>query len=162
MVPARMTPLELQQALAKTPARSAHVLAHRLLEGRSREECAALYGLKPEQWDVLFLRAARDFESALGRDAPPAADEATEAARLGQTLTPALVELSTHREATRELLDKAQADYEASPSHAVEVWARRIAIIVIIALTAYFYWQEEARKQTVRWEPQRAFDPEKK
>ncbi len=157
-----MTPLELQQALAKTPARSAQVLAHRLLEAHTREECAALYGLSVDQWDVLFLRAARDFERALGREAPPAADEPQEAARLAQELSPPLLALSTHRDETRRLMDKAHADYEASPSHAVEVWARRIAIVVIIALTAYFYWREEQRKHEVRWEPQRAFDPDKR
>jgi len=157
-----MTPLELQQALAKTPARSAQVIAHRVLDAKSREDCAALYGLTPGQWDVLFLRAVHDFERALGRDVPPPADEAAEAARVAAALPPALVELSEHREETRRLIDKAHADYEASPSYTLEVWARRIAIIVIIALTAYFYWREEQRKGTVRYEPQRAFEPDRK
>ncbi|MBL8956923.1 MAG: hypothetical protein JNK82_39480 [Myxococcaceae bacterium] len=153
-----MTPLELQQALAKISARSAQVISHRVLDAKTREECAALYGLKPELWDVLFLRAVRDFERALGLPAA-AGDEVEQAARLAAALTPALVELSTHRDETRRLIEKAHADYEASPSHTLEVWARRIAIVVIIALTAWFYWREQSQKGQVRYEPQRTFEP---
>ena len=58
-----MTPVELQRALALTPFRSAQVLMHRLLDERTREECATLYGLVLSSWDVLFLRSTRDFES---------------------------------------------------------------------------------------------------
>src|SRR5688572_31103042 len=53
----RMTPLELQQALARTPARPAQALHHRLIDAKTREECAALYGLAVAQWDVPFLRS---------------------------------------------------------------------------------------------------------
>jgi hypothetical protein len=147
-----MTPVELQAALAKTPARSAQVLSHRLLEAKSREACAALYGLPLEAWDVLFLRATQDFERALGRSVATG-DESAAARRLSDSLTPELRELEAHREELKRLIDKAHADYEASPSHTLEVWARRIAIIVIVALTAWFYWREERQKKPIPYAP---------
>src|SRR5262249_33277367 len=155
ILPARMTPPELQAALARTPARSAQLLSHRLLEAKSREDCAALYGLPLEAWDILFLRATRDFERALGSRAPHSddANEAAQAAQLSRALTPELIELSDHRDELRRLIEKAQADWESSPGHTLEIWARRIAIIVIIALTAYFYWREEQQKKPVPYAP---------
>ena len=150
-----MTPLELQAALARTPARSVQVLSHRLLEARSREECAALYGLTLELWDVLFLRAFRDFEQALGRP-QPTPDEATEraeAARLSSQLPPELAALAEHRDELARLIARAQAEYEASPAYTFETWARRIAIALIVALTAYFYWSEEQQKKHIPYAP---------
>lgn len=131
-----MTPEELHRALEKMPARSAQVLGHRVLEARSRDECAALYSLKLPQWDVLFARAVQDFERALGRTPP---DDDSAAPRLAEALTPELQLLSQHRDEVKRLMEKAQADYEASPRYTVEVWARRLAIAGIIALTLYFY-----------------------
>jgi hypothetical protein len=131
-----MTPNELHRALADMPARSAQVLGHRVLEARSRDECAALYSLKLPQWDVLFARAVHDFERALGGSPP---DDDADAPRLAESLTPELQQLFRHRDEVKRLMEKAQADYEASPRYTVEVWARRLAIVGIIALTLYFY-----------------------
>ena len=131
-----MTPPELHRALERTPARSAQILSHRLLDGRAREACAALYGLNLGQWDVLFLRAVRDFERALGR-APP--DDDSEAEHISVGLTPELHALAQHRDEVKRLLERAAAEYEASPRFAVELWARRLAIAAIIGLTLYFY-----------------------
>lgn len=138
-----MTPAQLHAALAKVHARSAAILSHRLLDDRTREQCAALYGLGLEQWDLLFLRAAAAFHAALGKEAPTDA----------LTLTPELRALAEHRDEVKRLIQKAHHDYQASPAFTFETWARRVAIVVIIALTAYFYWREEQRKKYVPYAP---------
>lgn len=159
-----MTPAELQHTLAKIHARSARVLTHALLDDRSREDCARLYGITPGQWDVLFLRAARDFERAL-QNAPPSAPqphlgELTAAPALRDALaarsTPlalALLELREQRDAVKVELARAEATHEASAAYAVEVWLRRIAIVAILALTAYFAWRDEQLKPVVHTMP---------
>jgi hypothetical protein len=153
-----MAPLELHAALAKTHPRSAQVLAHRLLDDRSREECAALYGLTLDQWDVLFLRSAQDFERALGRSVrdlatPEDGDVLAQAHRLADALNPELRALAEHREELQRLIAQALRDYEASGAYRLETWARTLAIIVIVALTIYFYWRDEQGKKPVPYAP---------
>lgn len=140
-----MQPEELHRALAKTPPRSAQVLSHRLIDDRSREDCAKLYGLTLAQWDVLFARSVNDFERALGR-APTAPD------RLGDLLTKELTAVHTHREELKRLADQALRDFEASPSYTIEIWARRIAIVIIVALSIYFWMRPKEPSQRA-WRP---------
>src|SRR5689334_22479853 len=99
-----MTPAELQAALAKMPARSQQILAHRLLDERSPEQCAALYGLTLPQWDVLFLGAVNDFEEALGLP--------RSAALPGPARE--LEALQSQRAEVKALISQAHRDYEAS------------------------------------------------
>src|SRR5438094_316552 len=52
---------QLFEQFQRVRPRHAQILVARLLDGRSREECAARYGVKPESWDIMYFRAARDF-----------------------------------------------------------------------------------------------------
>ncbi|MBK7859540.1 MAG: hypothetical protein IPJ65_13170 [Archangiaceae bacterium] len=128
------------------------MLSHRLLDARTREACAGLYGLELQQWDVLFLRSAHDFERALGRS-PSTLDEPGSAAALAASLPPELSALEAHRDQVKALIHQAHLDYEGSPAFSVETWLRRIAIVLILALTAYFYWREEQTKKPVPYAP---------
>ncbi|MEW6433822.1 MAG: sigma factor-like helix-turn-helix DNA-binding protein [Myxococcota bacterium] len=51
--------------------------------------------------------------------------------------------LAAHRDGLKRRLADAEAAAARSPARAREVWLRRIAIAVILALTAYFYWRDQ-------------------
>ncbi len=149
-----MTPETLHAALASVPARDALVLRFRFLEGDSRETSALRYGLTPEIYDLLLERSARPFLARLrGQSARvlPDAEEAAAAAALRDHTPAELVALAEHRDAVKALLIAAEAAAEKSPQRARENWLRRIGIVLILAATAYFYWQEQQPKP-VRYE----------
>jgi hypothetical protein len=148
-----MTPEELTRVLLAMPPRSAQVLGHRFLEGLTREACAQLYGVSVEAWDVLLYRAVRDFEG--GGKPQPFEVEQQQAAALRANLDDnhPLVELVTHRDEVRRLLDQAEAAAEASPERKRETVLRYIAIGIIALLSAYFYWQQDQREKNVRRAP---------
>src|SRR5438105_2064349 len=101
-----MTASELTRVLLAMPARSAQVLRHRFLEGRTREQCAELYAIEPAAFDVLLLRAWRDFE---GKSSPqPFAEEQRDAAALREGLPQALIELQRQGDEVRRLLAEAE------------------------------------------------------
>jgi len=131
--------------------RAAHVLVMRLVDGRSRAECAAAFGIRPEAFDVKLWRAMR---ALLEPDAPPERFESERlaAAALGRAMdgedsaeprvasAAALAsELRVQAPALRAALDAAARADEDSPARRREDWLRRAAIVVIIALTAFFY-----------------------
>lgn len=148
-----MTPEELTRVLLAMPPRSAQVLGHRFLEGLTREGCAALYGITPEAWDLLLYRAAREFE---GQRGPlPFEEEQRQAAALRAQLEDRhpLLELVTHRDEVRRLLDQAEQAAEASPARKRETVLRWIAIATIAVLSGYFYLQQQEREKNVRRAP---------
>ena len=51
----------IEQSLSKINPRYAQALRFRLLEDRSREECASLMGVRIGNFDVLFHRACAAF-----------------------------------------------------------------------------------------------------
>ncbi len=153
MLPARMTPVELADLLLAMPPRSAQVLGNRFLEGRSREDCAALYGLTLESWDALLFRSAREF----GVPHPASIsyeDEVREAAALRSQLesdpSHPLNALTQHRDEVRRLLVEAELKAEASPARARETLLRRLAIVAILVLSAYFYWRQQEKEHAQR------------
>jgi hypothetical protein len=149
-----MTPAELTQVLLQMPPRSAQVLGHRFLHGLDREGCAKLYGITADAFDVLLLRAARDFQ---GKPLPETYDdERREAALLRVELeqgSNGLLELFTHRDEVRRLLHEAEERAEASPERKRETALRWLAIIVIAVLGAYFMWKDHEREQNKRYAP---------
>jgi hypothetical protein len=149
-----MTPVELTQKLLSMPPRSAQVLGHRFVQGLDRDACAKLYGVTPEAWDVLLWRAARDFEGGPVRP-ERFEDEQAHAATLRAQLEDghALNELVAHRAEVQRLLDQAEAQAEASPERKRETTLRWVAIAVIAALSAYFYWRQQERENEKRWAP---------
>ena len=159
-----MSPEQLVQPLLSMPSRHAQVLRFRLVDGRSREDSAQLYGLTSEQFDVLLYRAARDFQGDAAQlpDEQLLANAATFAAELEQALAgepapalaTALASLTNNGIRVQQLLDEAAARADASPARTREQWLRRVAIVVVLGLTAYFYWQQREREANKpRFEP---------
>lgn len=142
-----MTPLELQRALGQMPPRAAQTLIFRCVDARTPAECAALYGVGLPQWEVLQLEAAR----ALAQQTQPLPD--AERARLGRRLAalldapepPADPEVGPLAELLRslraqgpqvqQLLVEAERAAAASPARTRETWLRRLAVVVIIAVS---------------------------
>jgi hypothetical protein len=150
-----MTPAELTGVLLHMPPRSAQVLGHRFVQGLSREACAELYGVTPEAWDVLLLRATRDFTGQRGPQPFELEQQQAAALRAQVEDNPALAlnALATHREDVKRLLDEAEAQAEASPQRKRESLLRWIAIVTIAVLSAYFYWQQQEREKNQRRAP---------
>jgi hypothetical protein len=158
---------ELAAALMRAPPREAKVLSERLLANRSRAEAAAYWGIGLLAADVLVLRAGRALEAALegAALAPPLAFglEATEARALagleapGPSVAPLaalLRELNAQREPVTAHWRRLQAEAERSPRQQAETWARRGAVLLVIGLTAFFYWREQTKgPQAPRYEP---------
>jgi hypothetical protein len=160
--PESQEPERIRQRLELLPPRSAQALTLRLVDRRSREECARFYGIRPEAFDVMLLRAARLYASeheSVGRPetllrAPPAPplDEQEQAACLAQELerrtstskdvgelAQLLQGILAQSTEVRRQLEAAELAYEGSSKFRREIWFRRIAIFAIIALTLFFY-----------------------
>ena len=122
------------------------VLLRRFVEQRTREQLAELYGVSPELGDLLVWRAARSFEAALTHTPEPSplpsAQELELARALAASSSPPLIALSELREPLEAALERAALEAESSPKRAQEEWLRRVAIGLVLAVAAYFYWRE--------------------
>jgi hypothetical protein len=137
------------------------MLSRWLLEERSLDACAAFYGVSREAFSIHALRAAQALTRAVGLPArPPVSDEeeTTWARMLAETLeggtapvSAALVStvevcrrlraVRAEVRAAQEAAERAEAD---SPRRRRDEWLRRIAVAVLLALTAYLYWSRPA------------------
>ena len=78
--------------LERIPSRAVRALNLRLVEGRSREECAGFFGISPEAFDVMLLRAVDAFlaeavpSPAPRPPAPPFSEELSAARELAAAL----------------------------------------------------------------------------
>lgn len=150
----------LHDALQRTPPRSAEVLSRVALDGWTVPTLAERYGVPAASASVLLLRSLRDFDAAANRAPTPArplpdADEAVQAEALARALeggatsdavrplAEALRALATHREGVKRRLAEAERLAAESPARRRETWLRRIAIVVVLALSAWFYWREQ-------------------
>lgn len=167
MVPAA----ELARALHRMPPRHAQVLGVRCLEGRGRAEAAAHYRVPAQSYDLLLLRAARDLGAALEGAPPPRPDpfgvEASAAQALREhlehpppaapapePLARALDALRSQGPEVRRELERLEAQDAASPARRRETHLRRAAVVAVLALTAWFLWQERLREANrPRFEP---------
>jgi hypothetical protein len=157
-----VTSLELQRALGRMPSRAAQTLILRCLEGRSVETCASLYGVGVPQWQILFFDAAR----ALAGDPVPLADP--QRARLADRLQraagppeqgsmhePRIVALAAllqslvdQRDEVQRLLFEAERAEASSPARVRETWLRRLAVVVIIAVSLFVWMRERSKPPT--------------
>lgn len=164
---------QLARGLFAAPPRDARLLADRLLHGRTRDEAALLWGVSRDAADLMFLRAARAFEAALAPRAPDGPVEfgleATLARELAEALEgrpaqgPAaalaapLAQLSAQKAEVQARWRRLQEEDEASPRRQLETWGRRVAILAILGLVAFFEWRNQTKeKQPVRYEPRPA------
>ncbi len=135
----------LRLRLAELSPRSAQALILRLVEGRSREDCARLYGIAPEAFDVMLLRAAKELAGQVST--APYQQELSEAKELAAALSNGvrtglaahLEPLAEHRAEVKQRIEAAEREAERSVARRREDWIRRILVLLIIALTAYFY-----------------------
>lgn len=154
------------RALSRVHPRTLQVLLARFVAageagaGRAPSAFAAFYGVSDGAAGVLLWRAAREFEAAVdGKTSPAPEDDAVEL-RDAQHLARALLdevtapprftslaghlrELTRHAEALRQRLADAERAELSSPAYVRETWLRRIAIVIVLALSAWFYWRAE-------------------
>ncbi len=126
--------------------------------GRSAQDFAAFYGLQAQAADLLLWRSANDLEHVLNGQPGGALrsfeEEQREAAALAQSLSaeqPAglglsLLALRQHAAAIRAALSEAERVEAQSPARARETWLRRVAIVAVLAVSAWY-----SRKQVLGW-----------
>jgi hypothetical protein len=160
----------LYLALTRVSPRARHVLVARFIakaevgDGRSQAAFAAFYGIAEDAARVLLWRAVNEFDAMLTNRAAPTplafeeeqrraktlcaaleAEQPPTSQELGRTLE-ALRALQGNAAVIRERLSLAELAELSSPEYARETWLRHIAIIVVVAVAAWFYWPD-----LVRW-----------
>jgi hypothetical protein len=137
--------------------------------GRDQASFAKFYGIELPAADLLLFRASIAFEAALEGAPPPPArdfdDERRAAAefiaalesptpptsqRLGR-LVDALRALTTHAAILRDRLAAAERAELESPGYARETWLRRIAIVLVLALSGWFYLKDDLVRRWRQW-----------
>ena len=146
--PASPTPAELARALRALPPRQAALLRRVLLDGQAVDTCARLYGSTPAALAVHLLRACLALEAELGATpAPvPEAEEPALALRLVRALeaegsAPGVTgarQLRQRAAAVRAELAGAEEQELRSPQHRRNEWLRRLAVALLLALTAWY------------------------
>lgn len=147
------------RALTTAHPRSMQVLLARFGNNppRSCAQLAAHYGTSEQSAKLLVLYAARDFEAALNHHPSPPPlpdDEAHRAADALEAsldaratdLAAALLDLTTHADGLRHRLTEAERAELASPEYARETWLRRLAIVAVLAGSAWF-----GRAELLKW-----------
>ncbi|MFO0593959.1 MAG: hypothetical protein U0228_01610 [Myxococcaceae bacterium] len=140
----------LLRLLDGAPPRSAQLVRRDAVEGKSLEELARLYQVDLAQLKVLLFRAWLDVQSG-GTARVADADEPAQIAGLLDPAAPpsdlrALRERFTlHAPEVQKAIDAAVDAFEKSPDRKTDEWVRRAAIVIVIALSAYFYWREATK-----------------
>jgi hypothetical protein len=152
----RLSPSVLTTALRGLEPRPSALLVRRLVEGRPLKACAAFYGVSEDAFSVLLVRAGVALARRVGLPArePSGDDEEAAWARMLATAleredAPVLAALVPVAEVCRRVLAvgaEVAAGLEAAarsetdaPHRRREEWLRRIAVAVLLALTAYLY-----------------------
>lgn len=155
--PTQLTPAALGEVLRTLPSRPAALLRRRVARRESLEACAAFYGVTPEALSTTLLREALTLTaSAGGSTRPPerAEEESAWARQLSAALERETVPVSPQLADTVALcrrlsavgpeveaaLDEAERAEAASPRRKREDLIRRVAVGLLLALAAYFYW----------------------
>ena len=126
-------------------------------------EVGALYGVDVPRAQVLVFRALLDVMSGGTARVPDVREDAEVLAMVGPSPCPLPAsqgegfqvrklwdQLTAHREAFKVRLDQSAAAFAASPDRMRDEWLRRIAIVVVLALTAFFYWREQTQAASRR------------
>jgi hypothetical protein len=144
---------EIRKNLERLSPRSAPALGLRLLEKRSRESCAGFFGISLDAFDVMLLRAARELAAVeRGERVEPIGsyeEELNEARSLAAGRLPLaskLLSIEALAEPVKAQIEEAARANEASPKYRRETWLRRLVVVAIVAVTAWFYVQGQNRK----------------
>ena len=109
-----------------------------------------MYGIGVPEWELLFFEAAR----ALANETTPLSDLTrrnlatqlqAELANPGAKLLEVssfIAALTLHREEVHRLVREAERAAAASPARAREGWLRRIAVVLIIAVSLFVWLRE--------------------
>jgi hypothetical protein len=168
--PSQLTPASLGAVLQTLPPRPAALLRRRLTQGASLEACATFYGVTEEAVSIHVLREAQALTSAVGGSARPPESPDEEAAwarqlsaaleREAAPVSPALVDtvaLCRRLQAVGKEVEAALAERErleaASPKRKREELLRRLAVGLLLALAAYFYWTRPPEPSTTLTRP---------
>lgn len=157
----RFTAAQLLAALRVLPYREAAFLHTRLTRGHALEESAAFYGISPDAFSVHLLRAALAWSRAATLPCrPPESD--TQEAVWARALAGALEQENASVPAAlvgtvalcrrlralggevTQALQAAEQEEESSPARQREDWLRRLAVLALLALTAYLYFTRPA------------------
>lgn len=155
--PSQLTPAALGAALRTLPPRPAALLRRRWVQGEPLEACASFYGVTPEALSIHVLRESLALTAAVGGSTRPPANPDEEEAWARQLsaaperetapVSPALLDtvaLCRRLRATgpevEAALIAAERLLEDSPHRKREDLIRRIAVGLLLALAAYFYF----------------------
>lgn len=167
----------LHLALSRAHPRTVQVLLARFVartdqgDGRTFDAFSGFYGVPAGSAKVLLWRAVRELDAILRGQPAPAplpfelearAAEALHAA-LESPLPPASEELASlivplraltaHAAELRQRVAAAERAELESPAYARETWLRRLAIVVVLVLSAWFYWKADLTRLWERWWP---------
>lgn len=143
----------LFRLLTDAPPRSAEIVKRVSLAGIDLPALAALHAIDLPRAQFLLFRALLDVSSG-GKARVPDSREPAEVARMiegaagtgeGAETRRLWDQLAANREELKVRLAKSAAEYAASPDRDRDELFRRIAIIVVLALTAFFYWREQTK-----------------
>ncbi len=140
-------------ALGQLTPHASHLLRSFALAAPSVDRLAALEGIGEPQATIALLRAARELAQALdGQRRPPLSDheEASVAPRFAQALAlratggeaALILELVALAPALGPALEQQRDAETRSPRHRAETLLRWVAIVAIVALSAWFYWKD--------------------
>ncbi|WP_224372983.1 hypothetical protein [Hyalangium versicolor] len=155
--PSQLAPTAIGTLLRDLPPRPAALLRRRLVQRAPLDASAAFYGVTPEALSVNLLREALSLTATAGGSARPpgsAEEEAAWARQLTAALeretapvSPALVDtvalcrrLLAVGPEVESALDAAERAESASPRRQREDLLRRVAVGLLLALAAWFYW----------------------
>ncbi|MDY7233206.1 hypothetical protein [Hyalangium rubrum] len=157
--PTQLSPVSLARLLRALPPRAAALLRRRLVRGDSLEASATFYGVSAEALSLHLLREALALTVAAGGSAraPANADEEEAWARQftaalereTATVSPALADpvalcrrfLAVGHE-VETALEAIESEETASPRRRREDFLRRLAVALLLAVAAYFYWAQ--------------------
>ncbi len=140
----------LFRLLTDAPTRSAEIVKRVSLEGLELPALATLHGIDLPRAQILLFRSLLDVSSG-GKARVPDRREPFEVAAMIQGDAPTgegadarrlWDQLTAHRDELKARLAKSAAEYAASPDRDRDELFRRIAIVVVLALTAFFYLRE--------------------
>ena len=127
----------LFRLLTEAPPRSAEIVRRVALDGLALEQVAQLFNVGLPEAEVLVFRALVDVRSGGSERVRDGAE------RDGVRERELLELLKAHRAPLQARLAEAAQAYAASPDRNRDEWLRRLAIVVVLALTAFFYWREQ-------------------
>lgn len=138
----------LFRLLTAAPPRSAQIVKRFALKGESLEALGTAFAVELPEAKVLVLRALLDVQSG-GTARVSDADEPALVAAVfddpasSHELAQLVSKLRSNAGPLDEKLARAADDFERSPDRGRDEWLRRLAIALVIGLSAYFYWREQ-------------------